>query len=134
MLLILNLPLVKYWARISLIPYKYLGPGILGICIIGAYSSRNTIFDVWIALGAGILGYIMKKKKWPLAPLVLGFILGPMLEQSLRQSLSMGGVLIFFKRPVTTALILLAVIVLIISLKYLSRAPKEVLEDDESTT
>ena len=132
-LLILNLPLVKYWAKISLIPYKYLGPSILGICMIGAYSSRNTMFDVWIALGAGILGYFMKKKNWPLAPLVLGFILGPMLEQSLRQSLSMGGTLIFFKRPLTTALILLAIIVVIISLKYLRRVPKELLEDDEST-
>jgi putative tricarboxylic transport membrane protein len=132
MLLILNLPLVGFWARISLIPYRYLGPAILGICIIGAYSPRNTMFDVWVALGAGILGYIMRKRDWPLAPLILGFILGPMLEQSLRQSLSMGGTLIFFSRPLATALILLAIVVLTVSLKYLRRAPKDVLEEVKS--
>ena len=66
-LLILNLPLVGLWARISTIPYKYLGPTILAICVIGAYSPRNTMFDVWIAVGSGFLGYILRKANWPLA-------------------------------------------------------------------
>ena len=82
-----------------MIPYKYLAPIILAICVVGAYSPRNTMFDVWVALGAGVLGYIMRKNNWPVAPLILGFILGPMLEQSLRQSLSMGGPMIFFTSP-----------------------------------
>lgn len=132
-LLILNLPLVGFWARISTIPYKYLAPTILGICIVGAYSPRNTMFDVWVALGAGVLGYLMRKNGWPLAPMILGFILGPMFEQALRQSLSMGGPTIFFTRYITVGFLLLSILALIVSLKYVRRAPKEILEEDKDT-
>jgi putative tricarboxylic transport membrane protein len=130
MLLILNLPLVGLWARISTIPYKYLGPGILTICIIGAYAPRNTMFDVWVALAAGILGYIMKKTDWPQAPLMLGFILGPMLELSFRQSLSMGGPTILFTRYISLAFILMAIAVLIVPLTLLKRVPKDLRAED----
>lgn len=133
MLLILNLPLVGLWARISLIPYKYLGPIILAICVVGAYSPRNTPFDIWIALGAGVLGYIMKKNHWPIAPLILGFILGPMIEQALRQSLSMGGSMIFIHRPFSIGFILLAIILILISVKYFKRIPGKVMKDDSGT-
>ena len=129
MLLILNLPLVGLWARISTIPYKYLGPTILAICVIGAYSPRNTMFDVWIAVGSGFLGYIMRKTNWPLAPLILGFILGPMMELSLRQSLSMGGPSIFFRRPISFGFIIAAVALTIMLIKFLRRVPKEVLDE-----
>lgn len=122
LLLILNLPLVGLWARISLIPYKYLAPIVLGISVIGAYSTRNTMFDVWVALGAGILGYLMRKGNWPIAPFILGIILGPMLEQSLRQSLSMGGITIFFHRPVCIFFILLALAMVTIIWRYLKKA------------
>lgn len=131
MLLLLNLPLVGMWARISLIPYKYLGPTILGICVVGAYSPRNTMFDVWIALAAGILGYAMRKTGWPPAPLILGFILGPMFETSLRQSLSMGGPAIFLQRPIAAGFLILSVVMIIVSVKLLKRVPKEALEDDD---
>ena len=131
MLLILNLPLVGLWAKISTLPYKYLGPIILGICVAGAYSPRNTIFDVWVAFGAGILGYVMKKNAWPLAPLMLGFILGPMLEVSIRQSLSMGGPMIFFTRTIAVVFLLLAVIVLVFSMKFLKRVPKEIRKESD---
>jgi putative tricarboxylic transport membrane protein len=130
MLLILNLPLVGVWAKISLIPYKWLGPTILAICIIGAYSPRNTMFDVWVALGAGLVGYLLRKRHWPTAPLILGFILGPMLEQSLRQSLNMGGPFLFVTRPISIVFIILGMIVMFISIKYVSRVPQSVLEDD----
>jgi putative tricarboxylic transport membrane protein len=129
LLLILNLPLVGMWAKISLVPYKYLGPTILAICVIGAYSPRNTMFDVWIALGSGVLGFIMRKTNWPLAPLILGFILGSMLEQALRQSLSMGGPFIFFGRPISAGFLLAAVVLVIISIRLLKRVPKELLEE-----
>jgi putative tricarboxylic transport membrane protein len=129
MLLILNLPLVGLWARVSTIPYKYLAPTILAICMVGAYSSRNAMFDVWIALGGGVLGYVMRKNNWPQAPLLVGFILGDMVEISLRQSLSMGGPLIFFNRPITVVFLLSAVILVIISVKFFKRIPKEILED-----
>jgi putative tricarboxylic transport membrane protein len=128
-LLLLNLPLVGLWARISQLPYKYLGPIILGICVIGAYSSRNTMFDVWVALGAGVLGYFMRKTNWPTGTLILGFVLGPLFEEALRQSLSVGGPLIFFRRPISVILLILSVIVVGISLKYPKRLPKATLED-----
>lgn len=91
MLLVLNLPLVGLWARISLVPYKFLAPIVLAICIVGAFSPRNTMFDVWVAITFGIVGYAMRKLAWPAAPLVLGFLLGPFFEQSLRQSLQLSG-------------------------------------------
>jgi len=129
MLLILNLPLVGLWARISTIPYKYLAPIILAICVVGAYTPRNTMFDVWVALGAGVMGYIMRKNNWPPAPFLVGFILGPMVEISLRQSLSMGGPMIFFTRFITVAFLVSAVILVIVSLKFFKRIPQEILED-----
>jgi putative tricarboxylic transport membrane protein len=129
MLLILNLPLVGLWARVSVIPYKYLAPTILAICVVGAYSSRNTMFDVWVALGSGVVGYFMRKKNWPQAPLLMGFILGDLVEISLRQSLSMGGPLIFFTRPITIAFFISAVILVILSVKLLKRVPKEIREE-----
>jgi putative tricarboxylic transport membrane protein len=117
------------WAKISTVPYKYLGPTILAICVVGAYSPRNTMFDVWVALGSGVLGFILRKNNWPLAPLILGFILGSMLEQSLRQSLSMGGPFIFFGRPISLGFILAAVVLVIVSIRLLKRVPKELLEE-----
>jgi putative tricarboxylic transport membrane protein len=130
MLLVLNLPLVGVWARISQIPYKYLGPIILGVCLIGAYSPRNAMFDVWVAIIFGVAGYLMKRVKWPMGPLILGFLLGPMLEISLHQSLNMGGPLILFNRPIAAGLFLLAIVVLFISIRYLSRVREAVVEDD----
>jgi putative tricarboxylic transport membrane protein len=132
MLLILNLPLVGVWARLSKMPYKYLAPTILGVCVVGAYVPRNTMFDVWVALGAGVLGYIMRKNNFPAAPLILGFILGPMLELAFRQSISMGGPLIFFRRYITVSLLLLSVIVILISLKFLKRIPKVIIEEEKT--
>lgn len=131
MLLILNLPLVGLWARLSLVPYKYLGPTILGICIVGAYSPRNTLFDIWVALAAGIVGYICRKTNWPLAPLILGFILGPMFEQAFRQSLSMGGMNIFTTRPVAIVFFILAALMIVVTFVFIKRVPKEVMEEEE---
>ena len=90
-LLILNLPLVGLWARLCLVPYRYLGPFIFAVCFVGAYSMRNNMFDVWTCFLFGGLGYLMKKTNWPTPPLILGFILGDMLEQNLRATLQMSG-------------------------------------------
>jgi len=133
-LLVLNLPLVGLWARISLIPYKFLGPTILAICLIAAYSPRNTMFDVWVAIGFGILGYYMRKRGWPLIPLILGMILGDLFEKNLRQSLSMssGSVLILFKRPIVAIFVLVTIITFVLMVTLLRRVPKGVLKQDES--
>jgi putative tricarboxylic transport membrane protein len=84
-LLILNLPLVGLWVRLSTIPYPILAPIILVVCMVGAYSTRNTMFDVWVCAAFGVLGWTMRARSWPLAPLVLAFVLGPMIERAGRQ-------------------------------------------------
>jgi putative tricarboxylic transport membrane protein len=129
MLLILNLPLVGLWARISTLPYKYLGPIIMAVCVVGAYSPRNTMFDVWVAFGAGLLGYVMKKTDWPTPPLMLGFILGPMLEVSLRQTFSMdAGPLALVTHPIAAVFLVMAAAVLVISVRLLRRLAPELRE------
>jgi putative tricarboxylic transport membrane protein len=132
MLLILNLPLVGLWARISLIPYKVMGPIILAVCCIGAYSPRNAMFDVWVALFFGVVGFLMKKNSWPLAPLILGFLLGDMFEVSIRQSLSLsnGSLSIFWNRPIAAILIACTVILALLTAKVKKRAPKELLVEE----
>jgi putative tricarboxylic transport membrane protein len=87
MLLILNLPLVGIFAKIVRVSPKYLMPIILVLCVIGAYGDNNNMFDVWVMLGAGIVGYLMRKYKYEPAPLIVGLVLGPVMERSLRQAL-----------------------------------------------
>lgn len=127
MLLVLNLPLVGIWARISLVPYKILCPIILAFCLVGAYSPRNTMFDVWVAIAFGILGYLMRKKQWPLGPLILGFILGDLFETALRQTLSMSGgsIKIFFQRPVLMISIIITAIMIMVMSNLLRHVPKD---------
>ncbi|HVY20296.1 MAG TPA: tripartite tricarboxylate transporter permease [Bauldia sp.] len=131
MLLVLNLPLVGMWARLSKLPYKYLAPTIIGVCFIAAYSTRNSMFDVWVAVAAGIVGYIMRRRGWPLAPVILGFILGPIIELALSQSMNMGGVTIFAHRPIAAGLLLLTAVVIGATL-WLRRGviPTAALEED----
>jgi putative tricarboxylic transport membrane protein len=90
MLLLLNLPLVGLFARVATIPSRYLMPGVLALCAIAAYSDNNNPFDVWVMVGAGVLGYAMRALDYNPAPLVLGLVLGPLLERSLLQALTIG--------------------------------------------
>jgi putative tricarboxylic transport membrane protein len=105
MLLILNLPLIGLWVKVLKIPYKILFPLIVLFCLIGAYSVNWSTVDVYIMIISGVFGYIMKKMDYEAAPLILAFILGPMIETSLRQSLlmSQGKFSIFLKRPFCAA-------------------------------
>jgi len=113
-LLVLNLPLIGMWVRLTRVPYGILGPVILLLAFLGAYSVRNSLFDVGVSLAFGLLGYVLRKYQWPLAPLVLSFILGPLLEKYLIQSLSMSGgsPLIFVQRGLALGLLLGAAAVL----------------------
>jgi len=122
MLLVLNLPLVGLWSRLSAVPYRFLGPVILVVCMAAAYASRYSLFDVFVAIGFGFLGLAMRYGNWPMTPLVLGFLLGPMLEQSLRNSLELSGgsPMIFLERWICIALMAAGAIVLAGSL-YLRR-------------
>jgi putative tricarboxylic transport membrane protein len=116
MLLIINLPLAPAFASILRIPYAYLAPGILLLSVLGAYAFELRLFTVGVAMAAGVVGYLMIKAQLPRAPLILGLVLAPIMEQSLRQALTMsrGDPMIFIERPI--ALTLLIVVVLSIAL------------------
>jgi putative tricarboxylic transport membrane protein len=113
-LLVLNLPLVGLWAKLLEIPYQYMCAGTLLFCIVGAYSLKQSVFDVGLMMGFGLLGYVLRKLDFPLAPAVLALILGPFMERSLRTSLEMSGgdFLIFVTRPLCLGLLLAAAAIL----------------------
>jgi putative tricarboxylic transport membrane protein len=123
MLLILNLPLVGIFAKIVRIAPKYLMPTVLVLCVIGAYGDNGTLFDVWVMLGAGIVGYIMRKYNYEPAPLVVGLVLGPVMERSLRQTLiiSRGNMSGLWDSPICLALwlIILLTAALPLIIRYL---------------
>jgi putative tricarboxylic transport membrane protein len=106
MLLILNLPMVGIWVQLLRVPYAILAPIIVLFCCIGVYSIRNTVFDIWVMGIFGMIGYLFRKVDMEPGPLILAFVLGPILERSLRQALliSAGSPLIFFTRPISGAL------------------------------
>ncbi len=106
-LLLLNLPLVGVWVQLLRIPYRVMFPIVLLLCVVGTYSANKNIFDLWVMLGFGVAGYVLRKLEYDLAPFVIAFVLAPLLEQSLRQSLAMSpdGALILVQRPITALLL-----------------------------
>ncbi|HYL80123.1 MAG TPA: tripartite tricarboxylate transporter permease [Candidatus Acidoferrum sp.] len=132
-LLILNLPLVGVWARIAMIPFPILGPLILLFSVIGAYSIRGILFDVWVALIFGVIGYYMRKTGFPIVPMVLASVLAQMLETSLQTALliSHGSYLVFFTRPIAAVFMTLALLSIARGLWVQLRAHRlEVAEED----
>jgi putative tricarboxylic transport membrane protein len=117
MLLALNLPLVGLFVNLLRIPYAYLYPLIIMFCIIGVYEVAHSIVDVWIMLIMGVVGYALKKFSFDPAPLVLGLVIAPILEMSLRQSLIMsdGNWLIFVTRPIAGTLMAVCAVLLVMS-------------------
>ncbi len=111
MLLVLNMPLIGMWVQVLKLPYRILFPLILMFCIVGVFASGNAVFDVFVMVMFGVLGYLMRKFGYEPAPLVLAFVLGPMLENNLRKSLilSHGDFQIFIARPISAVCLLLAV-------------------------
>jgi TctA family transporter len=118
MLLILNLPLIGIWIKLLTVPYRYLFPAIVLFCAIGVYSTNNNVFDIWMVGIFGVVGYAFYKLGCEPAPLLLGFILGPMMEENLRRALllSRGDWSVFVTRPLSATLLGLAVLMLIIVL------------------
>jgi putative tricarboxylic transport membrane protein len=115
MLLILNLPLVGVWVQLLRVPYGILAPVVILFTAIGSYSIQNQAFDIYALIGFGVFGYVLRKLRFEPGPLILAFVLGPMIEASMRQSLLMSGgsFLIFLERPISLALIgLFAVLVI----------------------
>jgi putative tricarboxylic transport membrane protein len=107
MLLIMNLPLAGLFAQLLRVPYPYLYPPILALCVAGVYTQANSVEDVWMLLGFGTLGWLMMRYDWPAAPMVLGLVLGVIFENSMRQAmtLSHGNIAIFFTRPISVFLL-----------------------------
>lgn len=127
-LLLLNLPLVGIWVQVLRVPFFVLAPFVLLLCIVGVYSTRTNVFDIWVMIIFGILGYFFHKLKFEPGPLLLAFVLGTISERAFRQSLLMskGSPLIFFTRPVAgtlmAVLILLVILQIIIILKKKSKS------------
>jgi putative tricarboxylic transport membrane protein len=118
MLIILNLPLIGMWIKLLSVPYKYLFPAIVLFCAIGVYSTNNNSFDIWMVALFGVIGYLFIKLGCEPAPLLLGFILGPMMEEYLRRALliSRGDWSVFVTRPISASLLAVAVTLLLIVL------------------
>lgn len=127
LLLVLNLPLIGLWVKLLKVPYRILFPLILFCCVIGSYSVNNSTFDVVVMILFGILGYLFRKFGYEPAPLIMAFILGPMLENALRQSLliSTGSFMVFVARPISAISLFLSLFVLLSSLFL--RKPREVI-------
>ena len=132
LLLILNLPLIPVWVSVLKIPYSYLSSFIILFCLIGAYSLNNSTADIFVAVIFSLIGLLMKKFDFEAAPLVLAFVLGPLLETALRRSLilSDGSFLIFLERPISAAFILFALFVLAVPLFSKIRLGRGLSEED----
>jgi TctA family transporter len=116
MLVVLNLPLIGMWIKLLTIPYRMLYPAILLFCCVGVYSLSNSPFDVMQTAVFGVVGYIWVKLECEPAPLILGFILGPLMEENLRRAmlLSRGDPLVFFQRPISLTMLIIAALLLLI--------------------
>jgi putative tricarboxylic transport membrane protein len=118
MLVILNLPLIGMWVKLLTVPYRWLFPAIVLFCAIGVYSTNNNTFDIWLVGLFGVVGYTFIKLGCEPAPLLLGLILGPMMEENLRRSLllSRGDWMVFVTRPLSAGLLAAAVLLLLVVL------------------
>jgi TctA family transporter len=124
MLIVLNLPLIGIWIKLLSVPYRFLFPAIVCFCGIGLYTLNNNNFDIFVAAGFGVLGYLFHKLGCEPAPLLLGFILGPMMEENLRRALllSRGDWGTFVTRPLSAALLVAAALmILVVSLPAIRR-------------
>lgn len=133
MLLILNLPLIGIWIQILKIPYQILFPLILAFTLVGAYSVDNNVFSVGVLVLFGVVGYFLKKLDYPLAPVALTLILGPLMEKGLRASLEMsqGSLSIFITRPISLGLLLVAALFMLSSIFHLVPFKSKHAEDTE---
>ena len=127
MLVILNLPLIGMWIKLLTVPYRILYPAILLFCCIGVYSISNSPFDVMQTAVFGVVGYVFVKLECEPAPLILGFILGPLMEENLRRAmlLSRGDPTVFFQRPISLTMLLIAGFLLVITLAPAIRKKRE---------
>jgi putative tricarboxylic transport membrane protein len=127
MLIILNLPLIGIWIKLLSVPYRWLFPSIVLFCAIGVFSTNNNTFDIWMVAIFGVVGYLFIKLGTEPAPLLLGFILGPMMEEYLRRALllSRGDWSVFVTRPLSASLLAGAVLLLVLVLMPSVKSKRE---------
>ncbi len=127
MLIVLNLPLIGIWVKLLSVPYRYLFPAIVLFCAVGVYTTNNNTFDVWVVGIFGIVGYLFNKLGCEPAPMLLGLILGPMMEESLRRTLllSRGDWSVFATRGLSAGLLAAAVAMVVIVLLPSVKAKRE---------
>jgi putative tricarboxylic transport membrane protein len=126
LLVVLNLPLVGVWVRLLRVPYRWLFPSIIMFCCIGNYSVNNNPFDVYLCALVGVLGYVLVKLECEPAPLILGYVLGPLMEEHLRRALllSRGDPTVFFTRPISLAFMIATVLILLAMVAPRSRTKR----------
>ena len=132
-LLILNLPLLGIWVKLLKVPYRLMYPAILVFCAIGVFSVQNSLFDIWQMAVFGILGYVFGKLKLEPAPLLLGFVLGPMMEENLRRALliSRGDFGVFITRPISATLLCASVgLMILLLIPTLKRSRVEAFQEE----
>ena len=127
MLVILNLPLIGMWVKLLKVPYRWLFPSILMFVCVGNYSLNNSSTEIYLAAGIGVLGYIFIKLRCEPAPLILGFVLGPLVEENLRRAmfLSRGDPMVFFTRPISLAFMLATLFLIILMIAPAMRKKRE---------
>jgi putative tricarboxylic transport membrane protein len=133
MLVILNLPLVGVWVKLLKIPYRLLFPGILLFCVIGVYGTQFSTYDVLLAAGFGFVGYVFRKLECEPAPLVLGFVLGPLMEENFRRAmvLAQGDLSVFAREPISLGFLLLALLMMLVAgLPRIRRKRDAILSDE----
>ncbi|MEI7613216.1 MAG: tripartite tricarboxylate transporter permease, partial [Betaproteobacteria bacterium] len=131
MLLVINLPLIGIWVSLLKVPYRLLFPAILLFCCIGAFGISNSVVDVWLMLGCAVVGYFFIKIKVETAPLLLGMVLGPQLEENLRRALllSDGDFSVFVTRPISAVLLAAVLLILIVLMSpVVLRKRREIVE------
>jgi putative tricarboxylic transport membrane protein len=116
LLVLLSLPLVGLWVRLLRLPYRWLFPAIVLVCAVGVYTLQHSIFDIWLVAALGFAGYVFHKLGLVPAPLLLGFVLGPMLEDLLQQALQLsnGDWSVFVRQPLSASLLAAALFLLVL--------------------
>jgi putative tricarboxylic transport membrane protein len=133
MLLVLNLPLIGIWVKLLTVPYRMLYPAILVFCCIGVYTVNNNVFDIYMTAGFGLLGYLFHKVGMEGPPLLLGFVLGPMLEENFKRALLMahGDYSTFFASPLSLGLLIAAAaLVVVVALPAIRSKREKAFQDD----
>jgi TctA family transporter len=134
MLIILNLPLVGLWVKLLRVPYRILFPAILVFCTIGVYSLNYNVFDIFMTAAFGLIGYIWAKLKCEGAPLLLGLVLGPMMEENFRRALLLarGDYTTFVTRPLSLSLLVVSMIlVAIVALPSVKKKREETFVEED---